>query len=80
MLRHVSEQCAAASACRALVASLTRVAHDLDPIGARWALIGGFAVAARADSACAEPRFTRDVDACVLVEDDNAAVATALLA
>lgn len=52
----------------ALLASLTEVARDLELIGARWALIGGFAVSARA-----EPRFTRDVDICVVAESDTSA-------
>lgn len=57
----------------ALVESLTQVARDLDRIDAKWALIGGLAV-----SAWVEPRFTRDVDVCVLVGDDAAAEAIAL--
>jgi hypothetical protein len=40
-------------------------AADLDAIGARWAVIGGLAVAFRA-----EPRFTKDVDLAVAVADD----------
>ena len=51
-----------------VAASLERAAHDLGRLGARWALVGGFAVSARA-----EPRFTRDVDLCVLVADDEEA-------
>lgn len=47
-------------------AALRRVASDLDARGVRWALVGGFAVSART-----EPRFTRDVDVAVLVEDDR---------
>jgi hypothetical protein len=47
---------------------LTRAAADLDAIGARWALIGGLAVAFRA-----EPRFTKDVDLAVAVTDDQEA-------
>lgn len=43
-------------------------AADLDRRGLEWALVGGFAVSARA-----EPRFTRDVDVAVAVEDDHAA-------
>lgn len=39
----------------------------------QWALIGGFAVSARA-----EPRFTRDIDICVLVADDTDAEATVM--
>lgn len=51
-----------------VVESLRRLVHDLELLKAQWALIGGFAVSARA-----EPRFTRDVDVCVLVADDAAA-------
>ena len=36
---------------------LAQAAADLDAVGARWAVIGGLAVAFRA-----EPRFTKDVD------------------
>lgn len=42
--------------------------RDLGAHAAPWALIGGFAVSARA-----EPRFTRDVDLAVAVVDDQAA-------
>ncbi len=49
-------------------AALRRVASRLDSTGVAWALVGGFAVSARS-----EPRFTRDVDACVLARDDAAA-------
>jgi hypothetical protein len=48
-------------------AVLRRAAVDLDAIGARWAVIGGLAVAFRA-----EPRFTKDVDVAVAVADDEA--------
>lgn len=48
-----------------LDAALKRAAADLDQLDATWALIGGFAVSARA-----EPRFTRDVDIAVAVSDD----------
>jgi hypothetical protein len=44
-----------------LEAALRRMAADLERYGRRWALVGGFAVSARA-----EPRFTRDIDAAVL--------------
>lgn len=54
-----------------LLASLTRLAWDLHQAHVQWALIGGFAVSARA-----EPRFTRDVDVCVLVDDDAGAERT----
>lgn len=57
----------------AIIASLTRLPADLDQIGARWALVGGFAV-----SAWAEPRFTQDVDVCLAVEDDDQAEGVAL--
>jgi predicted nucleotidyltransferase len=52
----------------ALAASLARLADDLARIPVAWALVGGFAVSARA-----EPRFTRDVDVCVLADSDAAA-------
>lgn len=48
--------------------SLRRLVQDLGAIEARWALIGGFAVSARA-----EPRFTRDVDVSVLADGDEEA-------
>jgi len=41
---------------------------DLNRVGIPWALIGGLAVAVRA-----EPRFTRDVDLAVAVADDREA-------
>lgn len=49
-------------------AALRRVTADLDRRRLGWALVGGFAVSARA-----EPRFTRDVDVAVAVIDDRAA-------
>jgi hypothetical protein len=49
-------------------AALRRIASDLERRGEAWALVGGFAVSARAD-----PRFTRDVDIAVLVDDDAGA-------
>ena len=49
-------------------AVLRQAAVDLDAIGARWAVIGGLAVAFRA-----EPRFTKDVDVAVAVADDDEA-------
>ncbi|MCA0438301.1 MAG: nucleotidyl transferase AbiEii/AbiGii toxin family protein [Actinobacteria bacterium] len=55
----------------ALLASLSRLTRDLHSAAVQWALIGGFAVSARA-----EPRFTRDVDVCVLVDDDAGAERT----
>src|SRR5262245_36425381 len=51
-------------------AALRRVESDLRQHGYRWALVGGFAVSARA-----EPRFTRDVDIAVMVSDDAGAEA-----
>ncbi len=45
--------------------ALQRIAADLDGLGKRWALVGGLAVAVRA-----EPRFTRDADLAVSVADD----------
>ena len=51
-------------------AVLRQAAADLDSIGARWAVIGGLAVAFRA-----EPRFTKDVDLAVAVADDQEAEA-----
>ena len=48
-----------------LEAALRRMAADLAKHDRRWALVGGFAVSARA-----EPRFTRDIDAAVAVADD----------
>jgi hypothetical protein len=51
-----------------LDAVLRRLAADLDDIGRHWALIGGFAVSARA-----EPRTTRDIDVAVAVADDEEA-------
>jgi len=44
-------------------AVLRRLERDLAGVG--WALVGGFAVSARA-----EARFTRDVDLVVVVRDD----------
>ncbi|MGE5827739.1 MAG: nucleotidyl transferase AbiEii/AbiGii toxin family protein [Micromonosporaceae bacterium] len=46
-------------------AALRRAATDLNRYGRPWGLVGGLAVSARA-----EPRFTRDVDIAVAVEDD----------
>lgn len=53
-----------------LEAALRDAAEALDASGARWALVGGLAVSARA-----EPRTTRDVDIAVAVEGDAAAEA-----
>jgi hypothetical protein len=49
-----------------LEAALRRIAADLGGYGRCWALNGGFAVSARA-----EPRFTRAIDAAVMVDDDS---------
>jgi hypothetical protein len=46
--------------------ALTEIVADLADLGRQWALVGGFAVAARA-----EPRFTRDADLAVGVVDDR---------
>lgn len=48
-----------------LEAALRRVAADLESYDVPWALVGGFAVSARAT-----PRFTHDVDIAVSVGDD----------
>jgi hypothetical protein len=48
-----------------LEAALRRVVDDLEALGARWAIVGGLAVSARA-----EPRTTRDVDVAVAVTGD----------
>jgi hypothetical protein len=44
---------------------LEDASQDLDAIHARWAVIGGLAVAFRS-----EPRFTKDIDLAVAVSDD----------
>ena len=54
-----------------LAAALIRLNADLRAIEARWALIGGLAVSARA-----EPRTTRDIDVTVAVADDREAQKT----
>lgn len=48
-----------------LALALRRICADLKASGARYALVGGLAVSARA-----EPRLTRDVDVAVAVADD----------
>lgn len=53
---------------QSLDAVLMQAAADLDAIGARWAVIGGLAVAFRV-----EPRFTKDIDLAVAVADDEEA-------
>jgi hypothetical protein len=49
-------------------AALRRIQADLSELGLRWALVGGFAVSARA-----VPRFTHDLDLAVAVPHDQAA-------
>ena len=51
-----------------LEAALRGLALELDRARTPWALVGGLAVSARA-----EPRFTRDVDVAVAVNDDQEA-------
>lgn len=51
-----------------LEAALSRAAADLTALKARWALVGGLAVAARA-----EPRTTRDLDFAVAVSSEQEA-------
>jgi predicted nucleotidyltransferase len=51
-------------------AALRKASDDLDSLDAAWALVGGFALAARV-----EPRFTRDVDIAVAVSSDASAEA-----
>lgn len=46
--------------------ALRRIAAELDLLQVSWAVVGGFAVSARA-----EPRFTRDVDVAVAVGGDD---------
>ena len=50
----------------ALAASLFRLGEDLAKVRVPWALVGGFAVSARA-----EPRFTRNVDVRVVADSDK---------
>jgi hypothetical protein len=50
---------------RGMLREWRRLAADLDSHRREWAVVGGFAVSARA-----EPRFTSDIDAAVLVRDD----------
>lgn len=51
-----------------LTSALRRVDSDLADLGHRWTLVGGIAVSART-----EPRFTRDIDVAVAVDDDRGA-------
>lgn len=55
-----------------LGSALRRLDIDLRDARVGWALVGGLAVSVRA-----EPRFTRDVDAAVVVDGDAAAEALA---
>jgi hypothetical protein len=55
----------AKKAARGLIDAATRAARDLEACGGSFALVGGLAVAARA-----EPRFTRDVDLVLAIERD----------
>lgn len=54
-----------------IASSAAAAASELDALGLRYALVGGFAVSVRT-----EPRFTRDIDLVVAVEDDAVAEAT----
>ncbi len=49
-----------------LESALRQAATDITRYGREWALVGGFAVSARA-----RPRFTRDVDIAVAVDGDE---------
>jgi predicted nucleotidyltransferase len=51
-----------------LLVALRQIAAALDQRAVPWALVGGLAVSIRV-----EPRFTRDIDVAVAVEDDAAA-------
>ena len=53
-----------------LTSALRQAAEDLNRAGRRWALVGGFAVSTRV-----EPRFTRDIDLAVMVDNDDDAEA-----
>lgn len=55
---------------RKIESALRAIATDLQELGRRFALVGGFAVSSRA-----EPRTTRDVDLAVVVQDDQDAEA-----
>lgn len=56
-----------------LGAALDRIAGDLRSLGARWAVVGGLALAVRA-----EPRQTRDIDIAIAVAGDREAEALIL--
>lgn len=49
-----------------LAEALAAAAHDLDDLGATWALVGGLAV-----STWCDPRLTRDIDVAVSVTSDK---------
>jgi hypothetical protein len=51
-----------------LESALVQIAAALEEAGTGWALVGGLAVSVRT-----EPRFTRDVDIAVAVQDDSEA-------
>jgi len=51
-----------------LAAALIRARTELERLGVRWALVGGLALAVRA-----EPRQTRDVDLAIVVSNDTEA-------
>jgi hypothetical protein len=51
-----------------LGAALARISTDLRILGARWAVVGGLALAVRA-----EPRQTRDIDIAIAVDHDREA-------
>jgi hypothetical protein len=51
-----------------LGAALARISVDLRALGVRWAVVGGLALAVRA-----EPRQTRDIDVAIAVESDREA-------
>ena len=53
--------------------SLARVTAALDELGVRCALVGGLAVSVRT-----EPRFTRDIDLAVAIDNDEEAQALVL--
>jgi len=52
----------------ALLARLRRVGDDLEDLGLAFALVGGIAVGLRT-----QPRFTKDVDLAIAVQDDTQA-------
>jgi hypothetical protein len=50
--------------------ALRRATQELTAVGAEFALVGGIAISTRT-----EPRFTRDIDLAIRVDDDSAAEA-----